>query len=311
MEVGGIALDREGTIYDYGEIGPFGVANSTGLFRYGKLTQTAFEVSARKGEGAGRVRKSSMRVAEIDAGAVTRDACDRVEASLNPRDLDPGKYTVIFEDEAVKDLAFFLGYLGFNGLSVAEGRSPLAGKLGEKVFGDNITFREDPGHPDLNGLGFDGEGVDSKKMDIIRDGVVSGFYHDRRSAFLMGHEATGHGLPAPNSWGAFARYPVMDGGEASLEEMVAGLDHGVLVTRLWYTNVVDPMRLIVTGMTRDGTFLVEDGKIVGAVKNFRFNQSLLDLFQNVEQLGRVASLGETVLPHLRVKDFNFSSSTDF
>ncbi len=311
MEVGGIALDREGTIYDYGEIGPFGVANCGGLFRYGQLTSAAFEISAQKGEGAGRARKSSRKVSEIDAGAVARDACERAEAALNPQDLDPGKYTVIFEAEAVTDLAFFTGYLGFNGLNVAEGRSPLADKLGEKVFGENITFREDPGHPDLHGLTFDAEGVDTRKMDLIRDGVVSGFYHDRRSAKICGHEPTGHALSQPNSWGAFARFPVLDGGEASLDEMVAGLDRGVLVTRLWYTNVVDPMRMIVTGMTRDGTFLVEEGKIVGAVKNFRFNQSLLDFFQNVEQLGQVQDLGGTLLPHLRVKDFNFSSSTDF
>jgi len=311
MEVGGIALDREGTIYDYGEIGAFGVANSEGLFRFGRLTQAAFEVSAKKGEGAGRSRKSSRCAAEIDAGAVTRDACDRVEASLDPGDLAPGKYTVILEPEAVKDLVFFLGYMAFNGLSVAEGRSPLAGKLGEKVFGDNIILREEPGHPELNGLGFDGEGVDTKAMDLIRDGVVKGFYHDRRSAAILGQEPTGHGLPAPNSWGAFPRFPVMDGGRESLEEMIAGLDRGVLVTRLWYTNVVDPMHLVVTGMTRDGTFLIEEGKIAGAVKNFRFNQSLLTLFQNVEQLGKSRGLGDAVLPALRVKNFNFSSSTDF
>ena len=311
MEVGGIALDREGTIYDYGEIGPFGVANSGGLFRYGKYTSSAFEVSAQKGEGAGRSRKSSNRVADVDAAAVARDACECAEASLNPQDLDPGKYTVIFEAEAVTDLAFFMGYLGLNGLSVAEKRSPLADKLGEKVFGENITFREDPTHPDLSGLTFDAEGVDTRQMDLIRDGVIKGFYHDRRSAAICGHEPTGHGLSQPNSWGAFSRFPILDGGKASLDEMIAGLDHGVLVTRLWYTNVVDPMRMIVTGMTRDGTFLIENGKIKGSVKNFRFNQSLIDFFQNVEELGQVQNLGATLLPHLRVKDFNFSSSTDF
>jgi len=311
MEVGGIALDRAGTIFDYGDIQPFGVANSAGLFRYGRMTSAAFEVSAKKAEGAGRARKQSGRVADIDAAAVAREACERAEASLDPKDLEPGKYTVIFEAEAVKDLVFYLGYLGFNGLSVAEGRSPLAGKLGEKLFGGNITLREDPGHPGLTGLGFDGEGVDTRRIDLIRDGVVKSFYHDRRSAALTQQEPTGHGLPAPNSWGAFARFPVMEGGEASLEEMVAGLDRGVLVTRLWYTNVVDPMRMIITGMTRDGTFLVENGKIRHAVKNFRFNQSLMDLFRNVEQLGKAQGLGDMVLPHLRVRNFNFSSSTDF
>ena len=180
-----------------------------------------------------------------------------------------------------------------------------------KVFGDLVTLREDPFHPGLSGLRFDGEGVDTVPRDMIRDGVLKSFYHDRRSASLTGQEATGHGLPQPNSWGAFPRFPVLEGGSATLEEMLADLDEGVFVTRLWYTNVVDPMRMIITGMTRDGTFLVRDGKIQHAVKNFRFNQSLLDLFNQVEALGEALPLGGSVLPHMLVRDFNFTSGTDF
>ncbi len=311
IELGGIALTSEGSIGDYGQIEPFAVANSTGLFRFARKTRTVFEVSAQKGDGAGRSRVLARSTSDVDPVAVAADACRRCLESADPTQLDPGSYTVVFEAEAVQDLLFFLTYLGFNGMAVAEKRSALADKLGEKVFGDNITLREMPGHPDLSDIDFDGEGVDTRAISLIENGVVKSFLHDRGSAHLTGQEATGHGLPAPNAWGAFIRFPVLSGGEKSLEELIGGVERGLFVTRLWYTNVVDPMRMIVTGMTRDGTFLIENGKLTGPVKNFRFNQSLIDLFGNVEELGQEQSLGNMVLPHLRVKEFNFSSGTDF
>lgn len=311
IELGGIALTSEGSIGDYGQIEPFAVANSSGLFRFARKTRTVFEASAQKGDGAGRSRVLARSAAAVDPEAIAADACRRCLESADPASLDPGSYTVIFEAEAVQDLLFFLTYLGFNGMAVAEKRSPLADKLGERVFGENITLREVPNHPDLSDISFDGEGVDTRAISLIEEGVLRSFLHDRSSAQLTGQEATGHGLPAPNTWGAFVRFPVLSGGEQSLEELIGGVERGVLVTRLWYTNVVDPMRMIVTGMTRDGTFLIEKGSLAGPVKNFRFNQSLLDLFSNVEALGQEQSLGNMVLPHLRVKDFNFSSGTDF
>ncbi|MDP6419486.1 MAG: TldD/PmbA family protein, partial [Candidatus Krumholzibacteria bacterium] len=282
MEIGGIALSRDGSIRDYGEIEPFAVANSSGLFRFGSLSESVLEVSATAGDGAGRARASFRDAGKIDALAIARDACDRAEASQNPETLPPGKYRVLFEAEAVRDLIFFFHYIGLNGLGVAEGRSPLAGKIGEQIVGENITLSEDPDHPDLWGLRFDGEGVDSRKMDLIRDGRLLSYLHDRKSASQLDSEPTGHGLPAPNSWGAFPRFPLLKGGKKNLDEMIAGVEDGVLVTRLWYTNIVDPMNMIITGMTRDGTFRIQEGKIGPAVKNFRFNQGLLDLFSQVE-----------------------------
>ncbi len=311
IELGGIALSSEGTIADYGEIEPFAIASSTGLYRFGRKTRAVFEVSAQKDEGAGRSRVLARSVADIDPEAVAADACRRCLESRDPATIEAGKSTVIFEAEAVQDLLFFLTYLGFNGLGAAEKRSALADKLGEKVFGDLVTLKEEPGHPGLFGIGFDGEGVDTRPTTLIEQGVMKSFLHDRSSAAMMGQEATGHGLPAPNPWGAFLRFPVLAGGEQSLEELIGGVERGVFVTRLWYTNVVDPMRMSVTGMTRDGTFLIENGALAGPVKNFRFNQSLLDLFGNIEALGQEQSLGSMVLPHLRVKDFNFTSGTDF
>ena len=311
IELGGIALSTDGTIGDYGEIGQFGVANSSGLFRYGRHSRAVFEVSAQKGDGAGRSRILVRDAGDVDAEAVARDACRRCLDSRSPRELAPGSYTVVFEAEAAQDLLFYLTYLGFNGLAVAEERCPLADKLGEKVFGENVTLREDPADPRLFGIGFDGEGVDTQALTLIDRGVVRGFLHDRASAHRSGQTATGHGLPQPNAWGAFVRFPVMDGGPASLEGLIGGVERGVLVTRLWYTNVVDPMRMVITGMTRDGTFLIENGALAGPVKNFRFNQSLIDLFGKVEALGEAQTLGNAVLPHLRVADFRFSSGTDF
>lgn len=311
IELGGIALSSEGSIGDYGEIEPFAVANSAGLYRFGKKTRAVFEVSAAKGDGAGRSRILARSAEAVDPEAIARDACRRCLESRAPQSLAAGDYTVVFEAEAAQDLIFFLGYLGLNGLAVAEKRSPLGERLGERVFGENITLREAPADPRLFGLGFDGEGVDTQATPLIERGVLKSFLHDRTSAHLTGQAATGHGLPQPNNYGAFMRFPVLEGGEASLEQLIAGVERGVLVTRLWYTNVVDPMKMIITGMTRDGTFLIEGGAIAGPVKNFRFNQSLIELFGRVEALGREQALGSMVLPHLRVRDFRFSSGTDF
>jgi PmbA protein len=311
IELGGIALSSEGSIGDYGEIEPFAVANSTGLLRYGRKTRAVFEVSAAKGDGAGRSRVLAKSATAVDPVRVAEDACRRCLESRAPAALAPGDYTVVFEAEAAQDLLFFLTYLGFNGLAVAEKRSPLGERLGERVFGENITLREVPGDPRLFGLGFDAEGVDTQAVTLIDKGVLTSFLHDRTSAHLTGQAATGHGLPQPNNAGAYLRFPVLAGGKASLAELIGGVERGVLVTRLWYTNVVDPMRMIITGMTRDGTFLIEKGALVGPVKNFRFNQSLVELFNRVEQLGEEQALGGMVLPHLRVRDFRFSSGTDF
>ena len=311
IELGGIALASEGSIGDYGEIEPFAVANSAGLFRYGKKTRAVFEVSAAKGDGAGRSRILARSAAAVDPARIAEDACRRCLESRQPATLAPGDYTVIFEAEAAQDLLFFLTYLGFNGLAVAEKRSPLGERLGERVFGENITLREVPTDPRLFGLGFDAEGVDTQAVTLIDKGVLTSFLHDRASARITGQPATGHGLPQPNNHGAFVRFPVLAGGTASLAELIAGVERGVLVTRLWYTNVVDPMRMTITGMTRDGTFRIEKGALAGPVKNFRFNQSLVDLFNRVEALGEEQALGAMVLPHLRVRDFRFSSGTDF
>jgi len=311
LEVGGIALTSEGTIADYGEIEPFAVANTRGLHRFAKKTRAIFEVSAQKDDGAGRSRALARRAGDIDPAKVAEDACRRALESREPRQIETKPYTVVLEAEAVRELLFFLHYLGFNGLAVAEKRSPLHDKLGQKVFGENITLREDPAHPDLFGTTFDGEGVDTASLSLVEGGVLASFLHDRLSARLTGQTPTGHGLSQPNGWGAFPRFPVLDGGEGGLDDLVGGLERGLLVTRLWYLNVVDPMQMVVTGMTRDGTFLVEDGKVVGPVKNFRFNQSLLDLFNQVEALGEPVGLGDAVLPPLRVRDFRFTSGTDF
>ena len=311
MEVGGIALTSEGSIGDYGDIQPFAIANSTGLYRFARKTRAVFEVSAQRGEGAGRHRILARSASQVDPAAIAREACRRAAESANPSDLAPGSYTVVFEAEAVRDLIWFLAYLGFNGMSVAEKRSPLWDKLGQRVFGPNINFGEEPDHPGLFGIGFDGEGVDTRAVKLIENGVLRSFLHDRLSAHLTQQTPTGHGLPAPNSWGAFPYFPVLKGGTASLADLIAGVERGVLVTRLWYCNVVDPMRMIITGMTRDGTFLIEGGKVLRPVKNFRFNQSLLELFNNVEALGKVEAMGDMALPPLTVRNFHFSSGTDF
>ncbi len=196
IELGGIALSSEGSIGDYGEIEPFAVANSTGLLRFGRKTRAVFEVSAAKGDGAGRSRVLAKSAAAVDPVRVAEDACRRCLESRAPAALAPGDYTVVFEAEAAQDLLFFLAYLGFNGLAVAEKRSPLGERLGERVFGENITLREVPGDPRLFGLGFDAEGVDTQAVTLIDKGVLTSFLHDRTSARLDGADGN-RARPAP------------------------------------------------------------------------------------------------------------------
>jgi len=284
-------------------------ATSKGLFAFHESTGISFSVSAMGDDSSGWADRSSHRRLLVDPIALGEIAVEKAVRSRNPRDIEPGSYTVILEPDAVAELVDFMMW-GFNALAVDEGRSFLSDKIGQKIAGDNITIKSDPYHPQHQGSPFDGDGVPTKRVTLINKGTAENLVYDRLTAKKHNVEPTGHGEGGRNTYGAYPSYPVVDGGGYSLEDMIASTDKGILVTRFWYSNIVDPMNVIVTGMTRDGTFWIENGKIAHGIKNLRFNQNVLDMLKNVEMMSEPVLAGGLVVPAMKINGFSFTSGTD-
>lgn len=273
----------------------------------------------------------------VDPRALAKAAAQKALLSRNPKEVKLGKYTVILEHSATLELLGFMLW-DLAATSHLDKRSFLVNRLGEKVFGDNITINDDVYHPEQAGPAFDAEGVPKQRVEIVKNGVLKNLVFGRRSARLMGAKPTGHGWPEPNPIGeqpmnivfeghngsshgsapgnSTGSAPDTDGGPPSVDDMVKGTEHGILLTRVWYVRDVDPAQKTLTGMTRDGTFLIEDGEIKYGLKNMRFNISMLDVLNNVEQMSaaRRTACIETfpnVVPALKVRDFNFTEVTRF
>jgi PmbA protein len=222
---------------------------------------------------------------------------------------------VILEPAAVLDLVGFLFY-DFAATAVADKRSCLNDRLGKQIFGKNISIMDDVYHPLQLGAPYDGEGMPRQRVTLVDRGVPRSMVYCRATAKAEKKPPTGHGFALPNEYGEAPMNLVFGGGDSSLKEMIASTDRGLLVTRLWYIREVDPYEKVMTGMTRDGLFLVENGRVSSAVRNFRFNQSILEMLRNVELLGpAVRASGEEafemVVPAMKVRDFHFSEMTKF
>ncbi len=296
----------------------FALANSKGLFAYHRMTASKFSITAMADGSSGWAEQTDKDARRLDARALAERAVQKALASADPTELPPGEYTVVFEHAAVVDFLMFLAFDAFGAQAFLEGSSFLSGRLGEKVFGDNITIRDDAYHPDTTGMPFDFEGVPRRAVTLVERGVAKAVVHDRRTAKKAGARSTGHGFPQPNAYGPLPLNLVMEGGDSSVEEMVASIDKGLLVTRLHYTNVIDPKRLIITGMTRDGTFLIENGKLSRGVKNLRFTESIPKLLNHVTALSRDRISASTffggcgfVAPAIQAERFTFTSGTEF
>ncbi|HXL14688.1 MAG TPA: TldD/PmbA family protein [Methylomirabilota bacterium] len=311
LEGAGIYEVRAGTIGDYGEIGPLALANSRGLSAYHVGTSAEFLISALEGTASGWAGYESHRAGGVDGAALSARAVEKAVRSRDPKAWAPGRYTVVLEPAAVADLIQDMSWISFGALLVQEGRSFLAGKIGQKVMGENITLRDDPFHPLHRGSPFDSEGMPTIPTTIIERGVARSAVYDRQTAAKEGRESTGHGLPVPNTYGPLARHLVLEGGEGSVEHLIRRVDRGLLVTRVWYTNVVDPKSVTLTGMTRDGLFAIEKGRVTHAVRNFRFNQSVVQMLNQVEGMSAPVCSGGVVCPGLLVRDFHMSSATEF
>ena len=292
------------------------VANSRGVWTYHPRTLaelSAVVMAPEHGTSAsGYASQVTGRVAELDPSAVAGTAVDLCARNHDPAELDPGEYEVLLEPAAVAELLTFLGYEGFNGLAVHEGRSFLSGRLGQKLVGPNVSMWDD-GH-DRRGLPspFDFEGVARRRVVLFDRGVAREAVYDTATAAKAGTLSTGHALPAPNTYGPFPLNMIMANGDApTREDLLGGIKRGVWVTRFWYTNLLHSPTLTITGMTRDGTFLIEDGQVVGALKNLRFTQSIVDALGDVRGLSRSVSLqrswiGSALVPALRLGRFRFT-----
>ena len=293
----------------------FSIGNSKGLYATHRQSSAECSITMYRDASTGWAKADYSSFAELDVSELANRAAEKAIANRDPVEISPGKYRVILEPSAVLDLVCFLNF-DFAATSHLDKLSCFQDKLGKKVLGDNISIRDDVTDPGQNGCPFDGEGLPRKTVNLVEHGVVKNLVAGRRSASKLGMKATGHGFPEPNSEGEYPANIVFAGGDTTLPQMVADADRAILLTRVWYIREVDPEGKIVTGMTRDGTFLVEDGKVISAVKNLRFNQSIIEMLNNVEKLGpAVRTAGEegipAVVPAMQVANFNFASTTTF
>jgi predicted Zn-dependent protease len=291
------------------------LANSRGLFAHYEQTRAEFSVTILEKDSSGWAKANSPDISDIEPDSLASTASAKAIASRGPLELDAGRYTTILEPPAVLDLVGFLFY-DFAGTAVEDQRSVFTGRMGKPLFGDNITLWDDVYHPLQLGLPFDGEGVPRQKVLLVDRGVPKNLVYARSTAKKMKAKPTGHGFSLPNDYGEAPMNLVFAGGNSSVDDMIRSTERGVLVTRLWYIREVDPYQKILTGMTRDGTFLVKDGKVAGGIRNFRFNQSMIEMLSNVEMLGKaVRAAGEEafemVVPAMKVANFHFTEVTKF
>ena len=260
-------------------------------------------------------KANSVDVRAFDQQKLAARVGEKAHLAVNARELDPGRYTVILEPAAVLDLVGFLFY-DFSATALADKRSCLNERMGKQLFGQNISITDDVYHSLQQGAPFDGEGVPRQRVVLVDRGIPKNLVYSRAAAKAAHKQPTGHGFALPNEYGEAPMNLVFGGGDSSVEKMVASTERGLLVTRLWYIREVDPYEKVMTGMTRDGLFLVENGQVTGAVRNFRFNQSLIAMLKNVELLGpSVRATGEEafemVVPAMKVRGFHFSEVTKF
>lgn len=279
--------------------------NSNGLFAYNKSTNVSFSVTIRnqEGTGSGYTSNSFNDVRKLDTKKLSTIAATKARTSAGAKAIEPGKYTVILEPLAASDLVSWI-LRGFDARSADEGRSFMSKKgggtrLGEQLFDERISIYADPLNAELPSATWDGDGLPLKKTTWVENGVVKNLAYSRYWAAQKGVDplSSGGGMIIP-------------GGNSSIEEMIKSTERGVLVTRFWYIRSVDPQSLLLTGLTRDGTFYIENGQIQFPLKNFRFNESPIIMLNNVEELGAAERSGRILVPPMKIRDFTFTSLSD-
>lgn len=304
-----------------------GSFNSKGVSNWHTQTSSDISITMLGTNSSGWQKANFADVALLDPVGLAEIAARKAIESSNPKEIPAGKYTVILEPAAVLDITGFMFY-DFGGLAILDQRSFLNNRVGKRIFGESINIADDVRHPLQSGSPFDGEGVLRQRVPLVENGVVKRLVYSRGSAAKMKHseskdfvgpiQPTGHGFPLPNEIGEAPLNIVFADPKnpKTVDEMIASTERGILVTRLWYIREVDPYEKILTGMTRDGTFAIQDGKLSHGTLNFRFNESLLHMLSNVEQMSKpVRASGEEsfdmVVPAMKVREFNFTEVTKF
>jgi len=280
-------------------------ANSAGQRLVGRSSSSTIEAIHRTATSDGRGWQSSSRLSDIDGGAAGRTAAEKARRGDELVDIEPGRYEVVLEPFCLANMLEFLRD-GFNARTVEEDRSFV--KLGELQLDPAVTLWDDATDPRAISRGFDAEGTPKRRVDLVRDGVPLALCHDRKTAAKAGAESTGHGLGG--DMGGIATNLFMAPGTQSVEELIAGVERGLLVTEFWYTRILDPKTQVVTGLTRNGTFLIEGGEIVGGVPNLRFTQSYVDALRPGNVLGVAGDArlfdGTYHVPTVRLGEWNFT-----
>ncbi len=304
-----------------------GIFNSRGLRDWHTQTTAEISITMLGSDSSGWQKAGSPDVGNFDALALAEIAAKKAIDSTHPKEIQAGKYTVILEPSAVLDIVGFM-FWDYSGMAILDQRSFLTGRIGTKLFGENVTIFDDVAHPLQSGSPFDGEGMPRQRVALVENGVVKRVVYARATAERMKRSeyrgqvgpivATGHGFALPNEMGEMPLNIVFAAPRdpKTVDQMIASTERGVLVTRLWYIREVEPFEKMLTGMTRDGTFLVENGHVQGGVRNFRFNESLIHMLSNVEAMSApVRACGEEsfdmVVPAMKIRDFNFTEVTKF
>ena len=281
------------------------MGNNKGMYGYNKETNIDFSISVRTadGKGSGYGIQTVTDAAKLDTRSATGIAIGKAEASREATEMAPGKYTVILETPAAGELLQLM-FGALDARSADEGRSFFGkkgggNKVGEKLFNDNVYIYSDPSHPEYSGSPFANDGRPHKKIVWVENGVLKNLPYTRYWASQKGVEA----IPSPSG-------VIMNGTDKSVNDLIKGTEKGILVTRFWYIRPVDPQTLVFTGLTRDGTFYIENGAIKYAIKNFRFNESPAKMLNNIEALGKPVRVGNNLIPPMKIMDFNFTSLSD-
>ena len=297
--------------------GEVAIANSQDLSAYHAATYADFQTVVMSEDSAGHAHASSWRLAEIPVEALGREAILKAERGRKPRSIEPGEYSVVFDPYVTDDLVTMLDFHGMSAQAVLEGRSWMNDRIGVKAMSSLVSIWDDGLDPQGMPLPFDYEGLPKQRVDIVQQGRVESPVYDRATALKAGKTSTGHARPpAQRSMGPFATNLFMAPGEASLEEMIRSTERGLYITRFWYTRLVHPRKCVVTGMTRDGVFVIEKGEVAYPVKNLRFTQSYVNALADVEAVGRETRLlmedpGGLVtrVPALKISRFRFTGRT--
>jgi predicted Zn-dependent protease len=291
------------------------LANSLGVFAHHTETQADINTVIMSETSSGYAARVSKDVADIDGDEVGSEAVDRALRGVDPRAIEPGDYEVILEPYAVCDLLDFFSYLSFGALPFMEKRSFLSGRIGERVMDERITIWDDGLAAEGMPAAFDYEGVPKQKVMFIDRGVASGVVWDTYLAGKQGggQQSTGHALPAGSTIGAMPLHLFMSPGDASIQDMIKDVKRGLWVSRFWYTRTVHPLNVVTTGMTRDGTFLIENGEVIGPVRDMRFTQGYVDALNSLDAIGKEPMLvlgdfggGVRSVPALKIGKWTFT-----